>query len=116
MPEPAVRVFVIWEPVLDTDVRPPRPEDRARVPGQRASHYWDSGLLVSKALKEEHTARPLEIAGKQSLVEEDIAWDLVAMFPPGVQWDDSFPRPAFLGGPVIQVQDQAIDHTRQMTR
>jgi hypothetical protein len=83
-----------------------------RVNDWRATHYWDPDLRVSRALKQAHAREPFEITGKRSLVEDEIAWDLIALFPAGSQWNDALPRPAFLGGPVIQVREQALQRLR----
>jgi hypothetical protein len=106
-------MFVVWEPVLDSDIRPPRPEDMARVSDRRAVHYWDPNLLMSKALQQEHERNEMTVIGKRSLLEGEVAWDLIAVYPPGARWDAGFPRPSFLGGPVVDVQEPASGAVRR---
>jgi hypothetical protein len=102
------RFFVVWEPVLDTDVRPPREQDMRRVADRRATQYWDPKTQVSAAFKRTLARAPVNVTGKQSLVEGEIVWDVIATFPTGVEWGDELPAPAFLGGPVMTVQDAAV--------
>jgi hypothetical protein len=106
--EPATRVFVVWEPVLDTDVRPPREADMQRVTDRRVRHYWDPKTVLSKEFKRTLAAHAVEVAGKRSLVDGEIVWDVIATFPPGARWDDALPAPAFLGGPVVNVKDASL--------
>ena len=102
------RIFVVWEPVLDTDVRPPRDEDMRRVTDSRTRHYWDPKTMLSNEFKRTLAARSVEITGKRSLVDGEIVWDVIATFPPQSRWDDTLPVPSFLGGPVVDMKDASL--------
>ena len=93
-----VRVLVVWEPVLLTDVAPPTSGDLARCHDGRARQFWDERGLVSHALGETEGPR-----------RNGVAWDYVAMYPPGVTWDERLPAPAYQGGPVVQVEPELRD-------
>jgi hypothetical protein len=99
-------VLVIWEPVILTDRGPPSARKRARLADPRVTQYWDEGLLLSQEIVRTIRADRtwLEAGGLIDFdVDEDdaVAWDVVAVFPPGVRWESSFPRASWLGAPVV---------------
>jgi len=91
--EEKIRVFVIWEPVLPTDLAAPSTMTLKRINDSRASQYWDKEHLVSKSIGEEDSA----------------VWDYVAVYPRGKLWDKGPPAPIYSHVPVVR----AIDDTRQ---
>jgi hypothetical protein len=50
--DPRIRVFVVWEPVLPTDLGAPSTMTLRRVSDLRVSQYWDKEHLVSRLLGE----------------------------------------------------------------
>jgi hypothetical protein len=90
--EGKIRVFVIWEPVLPTDLAAPSTMTLKRIADPRASQYWDKEHLVSKSIGE----------------EDGVVWDYVAVYPQGKLWEKG-PEPAYSKAPVIH----AIDGTRE---
>jgi len=92
-PEGKVRVFVIWEPVLPTDLTAPSTMTLKRIADTRASQYWDNEHLVSKSIGE----------------EDDVVWDYVAVYPPGKLWEKGPPEPTYSQAPVVH----SIDGTRE---
>jgi hypothetical protein len=90
--EGKIRVFVIWEPVLPTDLAAPSTMTLRRIADARAAQYWDKEHLVSKSIGE----------------TDGVVWDYVAVYPPGKLWDKGPPEPSFSKAPVIH----AIDETR----
>ena len=86
-------MFVIWEPVLPTDLAAPSTMTLKRIADLRASQYWDKEHLVSKSIGE----------------EDGVVWDYVAVYPLGRLWDKGPPEPAYSNAPVIH----AIDGTRE---
>ena len=90
-----IRVFVIWEPVLPTDLGAPSTRTLARIPDLRATQYWDKEHLVSQLLGE----------GDRS----SVVWDYVAVYQPGKVWDNAPPEPVYSSVPVVQ----AIDGTKE---
>ena len=100
-PDPQLRVFVVWEPVLVTDWTSPSSFTLGRLADRRAQQYWDRGRLLSKAMGEKD--------------KDSIVWDYVAVHPKGAIWEDAPPKPSFESGRVvdgtgdlIQVLDLAL--------
>ena len=91
-----IRVFVIWEPVLPTDLAAPSTMTLRRIFDTRASQYWDKEHLVSKSIGE----------------SDGVVWDYVAVYPRGKLWDQSPPEPTFSNAPVIH----AVDDTREAVK
>jgi hypothetical protein len=91
--EGKIRVFVIWEPILPTDLAAPSTMTLKRIADLRASQYWDKEHLVSKSIGE----------------EDGVVWDYVAVYPQGTIWDKGLPEPSYSKAPVIH----AIDGTRE---
>ena len=84
-----VRVFVIWEPVLPTDLVPPSTAALARIPDVRAAQYWDRKRELSHLLGEHN--RPT------------VVWDYIAVYGPGTLWQDAPPKPVYSDNPVRDV-------------
>jgi hypothetical protein len=91
--EGKIRVFVIWEPILPTDLAAPSTMTLKRIADLRASQYWDKEHLVSKSIGE----------------EDGVVWDYVAVYPQGKLWDKGPPEPSYSRAPVIR----AIEGTRE---
>ena len=85
-----VRAWVVWEPIIATDLGPPSEATAARV--SRAVQLWDAHRALSNALRE----KPWAEADGESV------WDYVAVFPPGARWGDA---PSFHGAPVVRVAE-----------
>jgi hypothetical protein len=88
-PDPQIRVLVVWEPVLATDVRAPATMTLKRISDGRVSQYWDKERLLSHAMGE-HDRRT-------------IVWDYVGIYEPGTVWEAAPPKAAFEDRPVVQV-------------
>jgi hypothetical protein len=91
--EGKIRVFVIWEPILPTDLAAPSTMTLKRIADKRASQYWDKEHLVSKSIGE----------------KDGVVWDYVAVYPPGKLWEKGPPEPTYSHAPVVH----AIDGTRE---
>jgi hypothetical protein len=89
-----VRVFVIWEPVLPSDLFAPSSSTLGRLYDARVSQYWDKPRVVSRSMGETEDA--------------SIVWDIVSVYQPGKLWQQAPPEPAYSGGPVVDV----IEETR----
>jgi hypothetical protein len=92
--DPRIRVFVIWEPVLPTDLAAPSTMTLKRLSDLRVSQYWDKEHLVSKSLGEQD--------------DSSVVWDYVAVYKPGEKWEQAPPEPSYSKVPVIH----GIDGTR----
>ena len=84
-----MRVFVIWEPVLPSDLFAPSTASLNRISDPRVSQYWDKPRGVSRSMGETD--------------HDSIVWDIVAVYSPGKLWEQVPPEPAYSGGPVVDV-------------
>lgn len=93
--DPHLRVFVIWEPVLATDLSAPSTITLRRIHDPRVKQYWDSNRALSHVMGEHD--RP------------SVVWDYIAVYKPEQIWTDAPPQPDFTGRPVVRF----IDGTRK---
>ena len=93
-PASNVRVFVIWEPVLPSDLFAPSSASLNRISDARTSQYWDKPRVVSRSMGE--------------MDHNSIVWDIVAVYERGKLWEQAPPEPSYSGGAVIDV----IEETR----
>ena len=94
-PSVPLRVLVVWEPVIFSDIAPPTNFALARITDSRAVQFWDHGLTLSRAIR-----------GGASDDDGVIVWDYVAVFPAGARWEAAPPDPLFSGGTVVDVIDE----------
>ena len=97
-------VFVVWEPVILTDIAPVSTRVLARVGDGRASQWWDPDHRLSEALvaaaladKEAWKTGDYEFA----LDENTLVWDAVMLVEAGAVWGEHPPAPRFSGFPVV---------------
>jgi hypothetical protein len=88
-----IRVFVIWEPVLPTDLAAPSTMTLKRIADTRASQYWDKEHLVSKSIGE----------------KDGVVWDYVSIYPQNKLWEKGLPEPLYSHAPVKNAIDGARD-------
>ena len=108
-PDAPMRVFVVWEPVLKTDIAPPLASALGLIKDRRAAQYWDSGLALSEDLVRSVNASLDSYDLEEPLPEGFIAWDVVAVFEPDDRWEGDVPVPKYYGGPVANVIEPARD-------
>jgi hypothetical protein len=96
-----VRVFVVWEPVILSDWNAPTRKALSRIPDARVAQFWDKKRSLSEKIRETARADPRHILGQKRLKDDSIVWDFVAVYPPGIKWDRSFPEAKFAGAPVV---------------
>src|SRR5258708_30563775 len=83
-----LRVFVIWEPVLATDLSAPSTITLRRIHDARVKQYWDRNRVLSHAMGEHD--RP------------SVVWDYVAVYKPEQIWTDVPPPPQFQRRPMVR--------------
>ena len=49
-PAAKVRVLVVWEPVIFTDIAPPTNFALSRISDARAAQFWDAGHAMSRVM------------------------------------------------------------------
>jgi len=100
-----LRVFVVWEPVLVTDIAPPTTRTLGLIHDSRAAQYWDRERVLSEDIVRALRADPSRYPVGDELEkvdEETIVWDFIALFPRGVLWERDIPVPVFHGFPVVR--------------
>jgi hypothetical protein len=102
-PGAAVRVFVVWEPILFTDLAPPLSAALHRIPDLRARQFWDPGHVLSTQMKKD--ARPPQPA-QDCCERSGHLWDLAAVYPSGTTWTDRMPPATIFNGPVADLTEE----------
>jgi hypothetical protein len=112
-----IRAFVIWEPILWTDLGPPSTRRLASISDARVAQYWDPKHLVSNMVTSSAWAKKEGIFthGEESSGKV-VAWDLILLFPPGSCAGGGLPEPVFHGDPVVTRIMEARDHLRSLVR
>lgn len=95
-PGKKIRVLAIWEPILPTDWNRPTSAVLDRLSDGRAVQWWDEQHLMAGLLKASAGEGPKCCKRNETL------WDVIAVYPPGAQWKETLPAPAFISGPVVR--------------
>jgi hypothetical protein len=101
-----ISLFVVWEPVLRTDIRSPNSKTLGRLSDGRVQQFWDKRHLVSAEMSKALESKPSKIPlGKRRTGNSPggILWDAVAVFSPGARWEETMPSPEYLDGIVVDV-------------
>ena len=107
-PDAKLRVQIVWEPVLKTDIAAPVSRVLRLLDDRRVRQYWDPGHVVSSDLTRSVNENPNRYGREESLPPDFVAWDVVAVFRKSAHWDRDLPPPQHYDGPVVQ----AIGSTR----
>jgi hypothetical protein len=94
-----LRVFVIWEPVLATDLSAPSTIALRRIHDPRVKQYWDRNRVLSHAMGEHD--RP------------SVVWDYIAVYKPEQTWTDAPPATRIhgpSGGALHRRNANGIEH------
>jgi hypothetical protein len=97
-----VRVFVVWQPMLPTDLAPPVTSVLHRVSDPRTQQYWDPDHLLARKLAAD--ARPPQ-PEQECCTRSGILWDLAAVYPRGLRWEERMPVATVFNGPVTDIVD-----------
>ena len=100
-PDLRVRVLVVWEPVIATDLGPPTTATLARLHDPRVAQYWDHDRVVSSEIIRCVAPAPERYGLTDRIDASSIVWDTVAVFPSERLWEQEFPVPTFYGFPVV---------------
>jgi len=106
LPDANVRTFVVWEPVIWSDIAPPTSSVLALLRDPRAAQYWDAKRSLSRDIVRSVNQDPRRYGFDEPLHEGFVVWDVVAVFEPGVVWGQDLPVPAFYDGPVMYRVDR----------
>ena len=109
-----LRAFVVWEPIVWTDLSAPSTRKLASIRDTRVAQYWDPEHVVSAAVmssawasREGISAQGAEVGGKK------VAWDIILLFPPGCG-SAVLPEPVFHGDPVVTTMREVREHLRAL--
>lgn len=91
-PERELRVFVVWERVIATDLTRPSSWVLGLIRDPRAVQFWDRGRVLSRQMGEAATG--------------EIVWDCVLIYPRGARWEAAPPKHVFLDGIVMDVMGE----------
>lgn len=108
-PEAHLRVLVVWEPVLKSDIAAPLTRVLGLLDDRRVTQYWDPGRVISADFVRSVNEAPARYGREEDLPPGFVAWDVVAVFSNSAQWDRDLPAPVHYDGPVVHV----IDATRK---
>jgi hypothetical protein len=108
-PEAHLRVQVVWEPVLKSDIAAPLTPILGLFQDRRVTQYWDPNRVVSTDLVRSVNEDPARYRREDKLPSGFISWDVVAVFAKSAPWEQDLPVPIYYGGPVRDV----IEDTRQ---
>jgi hypothetical protein len=100
VPDQRLRAFIIWEPVIASDLGPPTSFVLSLVSDPRAVQFWDGSRSLSEFIVTTEENSWLEEPG-ESPSPDMIVWDLVAVFSPGMVWRSHEP-PTSHCGPVVK--------------
>jgi hypothetical protein len=103
-PNPRIRVFAVWEPILPTDYSCPGTGVLSRLSDPRVAQYWDKDHLFAAQLEHE-LAADADHPKPHCCAYKGIPWDEVAVYAPEAKWDGQLPRAAFLDGPVVRARE-----------
>ena len=73
-----MRVYVVWVPSLPPDNESRVPAATAKIPDERASHYWDA-------------AGKLKADYQRVMKMEEPAWDVYYVYGRDAEWKDELP-------------------------
>ena len=79
----------MWEKVLDSDLMGPNTRALSRISDKRAVQFWDRDRLLSHAMGEDKTAKPV--------------WDWAGLYPKGAAWNGMPPKPELDGRTIVRV-------------
>ena len=71
-------MYVVWVPSLPADNESKVPAATARIPDERASHYWDEKGV-------------LKVAYQRALKMEEPAWDVYYVYNRDAEWKSELP-------------------------
>jgi hypothetical protein len=106
--EAGLRVLIVWEPVLKTDIAAPLTGVLSLLGDRRVAQYWDPNRVISEDLIRSANSDPAQYGLDEAFPPEYVAWDVVVVFAKSAHWGHNFPAPVYYGGPVTS----SIDATR----
>jgi hypothetical protein len=113
-PQDPLRAFVVWSPVLKTDIAPPGPDVLAQIADERAEQFWDPKRLVP-----DQVSAGAAVGIKAFRIfyrKRRTPYDLVAVYRPATRWEETIPAPIYCGNPVVSSIDKLRVTLKKMLR
>ena len=64
--------------------------------------FWDADKWASPRMMERAALMVRAEGGVPDFGPDTIAWDLIALYPAGVVWEEPFPAPSWWDAPVVE--------------
>ena len=93
-------MFVVWEPILASDVTPPTKFAMQHIMDHRVRQYWDPEHALARRMKGDARAPQPE---PRCCDMDGLLWDLAAVYPKSATWKDALPAAVVFDGPVVQI-------------
>lgn len=106
-PHSGVQVFVVWQSILPSDWTRPGSGILTRVHDTRARQFWDKDNLFPSKLGE-RIRMDKDHPEPNCCWQDDIPWDMVAIYAPGARWEEALPAAVFVDGPVYAVKAEMV--------
>lgn len=98
IPDERLRVYVVWLPFHEHDVRDRAKEATLFLNDPRVRQLWAANLAIPEAYK------------AQLKLQNSAAWDVFLVFPAGVPWTEPVPVPVYLMHNLAELPDaQRLD-------
>jgi hypothetical protein len=113
-----LRVIVMWEHITagDKKIELPSTAVLARIHDARAVQFWDDERALSRVMDAELPLDTLRSVAEFDSAGRAVAWDCVALYRAGRQWEQRFPVPDWAGRPVSAVAETALVRLQQLER
>lgn len=111
-----LRIFVVWMHVTVGDRHPPNSLVLLRIPDQRAEQWWDPHRLIAKAMLRDYPPDTGLAMADTSGAGPPLIWNFVALWRPGVTWNERVPLPDFSGHPIEEYVERFRRRASELSR
>ncbi len=95
-----MQLFVVWEPILASDVAPPTRLAMHRISDRRVRQYWDEQHVLAGRMK---TDARIPQPEPHCCDSNGILWDVAAVYPKSATWRETLPSAFVFDGPVVSI-------------
>lgn len=97
-PDPNLRAYFVWEPVLNTDGEATARQSSQRFGAPNSVHFWTPTQKLAK-----------DMAGVLKLAADRIAWDVYLLYRKGILWQREPPSPTYWQHQLGVIQGDSLD-------
>lgn len=106
VPDPEMRAFLVWMPVVASDMGGPPPDSvLAIVSDPRVAQFWDPARRLSDRFAAAFVADSTLDPPDRGWAPGEVVWDAVLVYPPGERFGAGVPRHAWSGHPLVAWTD-----------